>query len=75
MPVPDFRESGPAGRGEYAASERNLRARAERDWDGPALKRAVMLSQPERLIVNSMREYGGAPQRDYDSSRPGPVEF
>ncbi len=56
-----------SGSGAYAAVERELRARAERDWDGPALKRAVMASQQERLVVRSMREHGTPPRWDYDA--------
>jgi len=64
-----------SGRREYAAIERSLRARAERNWDGEALKQAVMRSQQERAIVRSMREFGGAPQWDYAPFTPGPFRM
>lgn len=48
-----------AGRPEYAAAERELRARAEKDWDGPALKRQVMTSHAERDFMRSIKNYLG----------------
>lgn len=54
-----------AGSREYAAVEKDLRARAGRGWDGRALKQAVLLSQQERALVRSMREYGAAPKWDW----------
>lgn len=46
-----------AGRAEYAAVEKELRARAEKDWDAPALKRAVMASHAERDFLRSIDGY------------------
>jgi len=63
-----------AGRREYAAAEKDLRARAENGWDGNALKKAVMTSQQERLIVRSMSQFGTAPHWDYEPSKPGPFK-
>jgi hypothetical protein len=37
-----------AGKPDYAAAESRLRKRIERDWDGAALKKAVLVSQQER---------------------------
>jgi len=48
-----------AGRSEYAAVERQLRTRAEKDWDGPALKRKVMASHEERDFLRSIKGYMG----------------
>jgi choline-sulfatase len=64
-----------AGKPEYAAVESRLRARAERDWDGQALKQAVMTSQQERAMVRSMRQFGAAPQWDYAPLTPGPFRM
>ncbi|MBI4874696.1 MAG: choline-sulfatase [Acidobacteria bacterium] len=64
-----------SGRPEYAAVERTLRARAERDWDGNALKKAVLESQRERAIIRSMREHGAAPAWAYSASNAGPFQF
>jgi choline-sulfatase len=59
-----------AGNRQYAAFEKRLRARAEQDWDGPALKRAVLASQRERAIIMSLREHGGRPRWDYEPPKP-----
>jgi choline-sulfatase len=48
-----------AGRPEYAAVERELRTRAEKDWDGPAIKRKVLTSQEERDFLRSIKGYMG----------------
>jgi choline-sulfatase len=48
-----------AGRPEYASVERELRARAEKDWDGPALKRQVMTSHAERDFLRQIKGYLG----------------
>ena len=54
-----------------AGAETDLARRAARDWDGNALKRAVMASQQERAVVRSIRQFGGAPKWDYDAVMPG----
>jgi choline-sulfatase len=46
-----------AGRAEYAEAEKALRARAERDWDGPAIKRKVMASHTDRDFLRSIPGY------------------
>ena len=46
-----------AGRSEYAAAEKELRARAEKDWDGPAVKRRVMASHADRDFLRSIPGY------------------
>lgn len=46
-----------AGRSEYAVAEKALRARAEKDWDAPALKRQVMTSHAERDFLRSIDGY------------------
>ncbi len=46
-----------AGRAEYAAAEKELRARAEKNWDAPALKRQVMTSHSEREFLRSINGY------------------
>jgi choline-sulfatase len=48
-----------AGRTEYASVEKALRARAERDWDAPALKRKVIESHAERDFLRSIKGYMG----------------
>lgn len=64
-----------AGDRGYAPVERMLETRCERDWDGPALKEAVMRSQQERILIGSMKDYGGAPKWDYDAEIPGRFRF
>lgn len=46
-----------AGRSEYSEIERELRARAEKDWDGHALKQKVIASQEERDFLRSIKGY------------------
>jgi len=60
-----------AGRPEYSSVETELRTRAERGWDGNALKQAVMASQQERAVVRSTRQFGTPPHWDYDVVTPG----
>ena len=60
-----------AGRGSYRAVEKMLEARAARNWDGPALKRAVLLDQQQRLLVRSIAQAGG-PRWDYAAATAGP---
>ena len=46
-----------AGRREYAEAEKALRARAERGWDGPAIKRKVMASHADRDFLRGIPGY------------------
>ena len=46
-----------AGQSAYAAEERELRARAESDWKGPAVKTRVMASQDNRDSLRSIAGY------------------
>ena len=46
-----------AGRGEYSTVEKELRARAEKDWDGPAIKRKVMASHADRDFMRTIPGY------------------
>ena len=62
------------GRAESSV-ERELQARCETDWDGPALKKAVMVNQQERMLIGSMKDYGEAPHWDYDAVIPGRFRF
>jgi choline-sulfatase len=57
-----------AGNREYAAAEAGLRKRAEAEWDGPALKKAVLANQRERRVVQSV----GTPKWNFESVVPGP---
>ena len=45
---------------------------AERNWDGAALKKAVLTSQSERGIVQSSRKLAQAQRCDYDPVTAGP---
>ncbi len=60
-----------AGARDYAAVEAGIARRAARDWDGNALKHAVMTSQQERAVVRSIRQFGAAPKWEYDAVMPG----
>ncbi|MCL5744597.1 MAG: choline-sulfatase [Acidobacteria bacterium] len=64
-----------AGTREYAEIEKDLRARVEKDWDGPALKKSVIASQQARQIVRSMKEHGQAPSWAFDATEAGPFRF
>lgn len=61
-----------AGQRQYADIEKALRARAEKDWDGPALKREVLASQARRRVINSIKEHGVVPHWDWEERDPGP---
>lgn len=61
-----------AGRTEYAQAEKQLREMAEQDWDGPALKRAVIENQEERRVVRrSTHQHGRAPHWDFEPVETG----
>jgi len=61
-----------AGQMEYSQAEKQLRELAERDWDGQALKKAVLQSQQDRLMVRSIKNQGTAPHWDYEPVETGP---
>jgi choline-sulfatase len=61
-----------AGRPEYASDEKQLRELSERDWDGPALKRAVLRSQQDRILLRSIARASGSPKWDYRPVEAGP---
>ncbi len=61
-----------AGRTEYSQEESQLRALAEKDWDGPALKKAVMQSQQDRLMIRSVKGDGILPNWNYEPVETGP---
>ena len=56
-----------AGRASYAAIEKDLKELAERNWDGPRLKKSVIRDQQERLLVRTM-----AAKWDYTAGTSGP---
>ncbi len=61
-----------AGRSEYSHEEAHLQALAEADWDGPALKKAVMQSQQDRLMIRSVKGDGILPNWNYEPVETGP---
>ncbi len=61
-----------SGERDYAAVEKKLLAKVEQNWDGPGLKRAVMGSQQERLLIRSSDQHGTPVHWDYEPSEPGP---
>jgi len=56
-----------AGRARNASAEKALQKLAEANWDGPALKKAAIRDQQERLMVRSMAE-----KWDYTAGTQGP---
>lgn len=61
-----------SGQKDYGAVEKKLLTEAGRNWDGPALKRAVLASQRDRLAIRSA-DRGGTPVHwDYGPVEPGP---
>jgi choline-sulfatase len=63
-----------AGRAEYSQVEAQLRVLAEKDWDGPALKKAVMQNQQDRLMVRSVKGDGITPDWNYEPMETGPYD-
>jgi choline-sulfatase len=61
-----------AGRAEYSAVEAQLRVLAEKDWDGPALKKAVIQNQQDRKVVRSVKDDGIAPNWNFEPVETGP---
>jgi choline-sulfatase len=61
-----------AGRADFSAVEAKLRMLAEKDWDGPALKLAVMQNQQDRLMIRSVKGDGIAPNWNYEPVETGP---
>jgi choline-sulfatase len=60
-----------SGSREYAGAEAGLRRRAEVEWDGGALKKAVLANQRERQVVQS----AGAPKWNFEAVVPGPYRL
>jgi choline-sulfatase len=56
-----------AGRAQYASVENSLRVLAEANWDAPALKKAIVRDQQERLLVRNL-----ARKWDYTAESTGP---
>jgi choline-sulfatase len=63
-----------AGRAEYSAAEAQLRALAEKDWDGPALKKAVIQNQQDRKVVRSVKGDGITPNWNFKPVETGPYD-
>jgi choline-sulfatase len=61
-----------AGHAEHSSVEAQLRVFAEKDWDGPALKNAVIQNQHDRLMVRSVRDSGTTPDWNYEPVETGP---
>jgi len=61
-----------AGRAEHSQAEAHLRMLAEKDWDGPALKKAVMQNQQDRMMIRSVKGDGVAPNWNYEPLETGP---
>ncbi len=60
-----------AGQAKYSQVEARLRKLAEKGWDGPALKKAVIQSQQSRRVVRSIKSSGGEPHWDYEPIETG----
>ncbi|MBV9084492.1 MAG: choline-sulfatase, partial [Acidobacteriaceae bacterium] len=58
----------------YSAIEKKLINKAEQGWDGPALKRSVLGSQQERLLIRSINQHGTPVHWDYEPVEPGPYQ-
>ena len=54
-----------AGSAPYRAAEKLLAERANSGWDGPALKRAVMTDQQQRILVRAIAKESESPRWDY----------
>ncbi len=61
-----------AGRPEYKEIEHSLKNKIETGWDGPALKKAVIADQQQRLFLFSMMKTSKRPKWDYVAETPGP---
>ncbi len=61
-----------AGKKDMSHVEKQMRVRADRNWDGAALKRAVLTSQSERGLVQSWRKQAQPARWDYDPVSAGP---
>lgn len=64
-----------AGRAKYSQVEARLKRLAEKGWNGAAIKSAIMQNQQSRLIVRSMKDYGGAPHWEYEPIETGSYNF
>jgi choline-sulfatase len=61
-----------AGAAAYRAVEKALAQRAESGWDGPALKKAVLADQQQRILLREVARAGGGPKWDFTAETPGP---
>lgn len=59
-----------SGHPQYKAIEAKLRDKIDAGWDGPALKKAVITDQQQRLFVRSLAK--SSPRWDYAPETPGP---
>ncbi len=60
-----------AGRSKYSRVETRLKEFAEKGWNGPALRTAVIRNQQSRRIVRSMRDFGGIPHWEFEPIETG----
>ena len=60
-----------AGRAEYSSAEAQLRVFAEKDWNGPAIKKAVMADQQDHLMLRSVKGDGIKPDWNYEPVETG----
>ena len=56
-----------SGRPELACDEQRLRQVLLKDWDGPTIRRSVLRSQQERLLVSRALLTGRPRSWDYES--------
>jgi choline-sulfatase len=61
-----------AGQAGYSKAEAQLRALADNDWDGPALKKAVIQNQQDRLVIRSVKGDGVTPNWNFEPIETGP---
>lgn len=60
-----------AGRAEYSSAEAQLRVFAEKDWNGPAIKKAVMADQQDHIMLRSVKGDGIKPDWNYEPVETG----
>jgi choline-sulfatase len=63
-----------AGRPERSSVEAQIRRFAEKDWDGPAIKKAVMKNQQDHLMIRSVKGDGIVPDWNYEPAETGPYD-
>jgi choline-sulfatase len=61
-----------AGHADYKSIEHRLNAQIQAGWDGPALKKAVIADQQQRLFLFALMKESKRPQWDFASSSQGP---